>query len=139
MIFRKIPKSVPLPTEYRANRSYGLTGVASAAFGYFIFVAIADFPKHRECQFVWAYWSLWSGYDLGTRPGSQRLCRCRCQCRCRCRCMAADVDVDVDVDANADRTRNPERIRSSSALILLFMVSFFLRGCFVVTIVIALS
>lgn len=89
----------------------------SLMFGYFMFVAIADFPKHRECQFVWAYWSLWSGYDLGRRPGSLRLCRCRY--------MTADADVDMNLNAIADRTWNPERIRSSSVLILLFMAVVF--------------
>lgn len=35
----------------------------------FHFAPVADFPKHRACQFVWVYCTHCSGYDLGKRPG----------------------------------------------------------------------
>lgn len=34
----------------------------------FHFAPVADFPKHRACQFVWVYCTHCSGYDLGKRP-----------------------------------------------------------------------
>lgn len=60
-----------LPYE-PAIYSYVPLNVFTCGLGLFHFAAVADFPKHRACQFVWVYCTHCSGYDLGKRPGRQR-------------------------------------------------------------------
>lgn len=67
-----IERVASVPSLWTSHIPYVPLNVFTCGLGLFHFAAVADFPKHRACQFVWVYCTHCSGYDLGKRPGRQR-------------------------------------------------------------------